>query len=85
MQRVLPLESFSAAIRDAAMAALPAYLAFFCFENAVRELIAERMEENHGAGWWQAKVPMGTQEKVEKRRGAEGQNRWHIARGAGQI
>ena len=85
LQRVLPLESFSATIRDSAMAALPAYLAFFCFENAVRELIEERMEENHGPAWWQAKVATGIQEKVEKRRQAEGQNRWHIARGAAQI
>jgi len=85
LQRVLPLESFSTAIREGAMAALPAYLAFFCFENAVRELIAERMEENHGSGWWQSRVAASIQEKVEKRRVAEGQNRWHIARGASQV
>lgn len=85
VQRILPLESFSVAIRESAMSALSAYLAFFCFENAVRELIAERLEENHGPNWWHSRVAAGIQEKVERRRNAEGQNRWHIARGAAQI
>lgn len=51
-QRVLPIDDFSAPIRRAAMTALPAYLAFFCLENAVRELIHERLSDIHGPDWW---------------------------------
>jgi hypothetical protein len=36
LQRVMPLDDFSPPIRQAAMKTLPAFLAFFCLENAVR-------------------------------------------------
>lgn len=85
LQRVLPLEDFSSDIRSSAMQALPAYLAFFCLENAVRELISERMVEAHGAEWWQNKVAKGIRDKVEKRREKEGANRWHTRRGAHEL
>ena len=59
-QRILPLEDFSPEIRRAAMQALPAYLAFFCIENAVRELVSERMKESKGSSWWdEAAVRLG--------------------------
>ena len=49
VQRVLPLEAFSREIRRSAMRALPAYLAMFCLENAIRELVAERLSEDCGS------------------------------------
>jgi hypothetical protein len=85
VQRVLPLEDFSASIRRGAMTALPAYLAFFCLENAIRELVSARMAENHGASWWESKAASALRDKVKRRRDAEGQNRWHIARGADEL
>jgi hypothetical protein len=85
LQRVLPLEDFSPEIRRAAMSALEAYLAFYCLENSIRELISERMQENHGTDWWAQFVSTPIADKVAKRQAAEGQNRWHIARGAGEI
>lgn len=85
IQRVMPLEDFSSAIRTSAMSALGSYLAFFCLENAVRELVAERMLENHGSGWWVKVAPTAIRDKVARRQESEGQNRWHIARGAGEI
>lgn len=81
LQRVMPLEDFSANIRQAAMSALPAYLAFFCFENAVRELVASRLQENHGAKWWDTCASSALRTKVEKRREKEGKERWHMRRG----
>lgn len=84
LQRVLPIEDFSAEIRTNAMANLPAYLAFFCLENAVRELIVERMLQQHGSDWW-TKVPRGIADKVASRREKEGNNRWHSRRGAEEI
>lgn len=85
VQRVMPLEDFSEAIRRGAMAALPAYLASFCVENSARELVAERLAENHGAEWWEACVPSAIRIRVESRRQKEGVDRWHAARGASEI
>ena len=67
------------------MASLPAYLAFFCLENAVRELINERLTEVHGSDWWESKASTALRKRVEDRRDKEGTNRWHVARGAHAI
>jgi hypothetical protein len=84
LQRLIPLEDFSAEIRSSAMRALPAYLAFFCLENSVRELVGDRLAEALGADWW-PKVPTGLQKKVADRQDKEGRNRWHVSRGAHPI
>ena len=49
VQRVLPIEDFSLDVRRAALQAMPSYLALFCLENSIRELVAERLAEAHGA------------------------------------
>jgi hypothetical protein len=85
VQRVLPLEDFSGDIRQSAMRALPAFLAFFCLENAVRELVRERLFQLHGTGWWETKVSSQLRQKVESRREKEGENRWHTRRGAHEV
>lgn len=85
IQRVMPLEDFSPSIRRSAMVALGSYLAFFCLENAVRELVSERLLEVHGSGWWTKVVPAAVRLRVERRQDSEGQNRWHISRGAAEI
>lgn len=85
VQRVMPLEDFSADIRRLAMASLGTYLAFFCIENSVRELVVQRLLENHGPDWWGKKSPAAVHDKVARRQQSEGQNRWHISRGAGEI
>jgi hypothetical protein len=85
MQRVLPIDDFSQKIRMSAMSALPAYLAFFCIENSVRELINDRMTDVHGPDWWDNKASAPLRNKVTQRREKEGHNRWHIARGAHPI
>lgn len=85
LQRVLPLEDFPTPVRQTAMKALPAYLAFFCLENAARELISERLAENHGSNWWEECVSQKTKEKVEGRQEKEGANRWHSRRGEREI
>lgn len=85
VQRVLALEDFSPEIRRSAMSALPAYLAFFCIENAVRELVMDRLTEAHGSAWWTDKASSAIQKKVEDRQQKEGINRWHIRRGAHEV
>ena len=85
LQRVLPLEDFSSDIRERAMGALPAYLAFFCIENAVRELVNERMTQQHGSGWWEQHVAKAIKDRVQTRRQKEGENRWHARRGDHEL
>jgi Swt1-like HEPN len=85
LQRVIPLEDFSADIRRAAMQALPAYLAFFCLENSVRELVFERLAEEYGAEWWEERASSPLQKKITERQEKEGRNRWHVKRGAHPI
>lgn len=85
VQRVLPIEDFSPTIRRSAIQSLPAYLAFFCLENAVRELVSERMLDVHGNKWWEDRVSSKIKTKVQERRDKEGVNRWHVQRGASEI
>ena len=85
IQRILPLENFSSNIRHSAMKSLPAFLAIFCLENAVRELIEDRMKETHGSDWWETSVPEKVKTKVATRKASEGENRWHMQRGASDI
>jgi hypothetical protein len=85
LQRVIPLDAFSAEVRGAAMRALPAYLAFFCLENSVRELVADRMQEAYGVDWWEDHASGPIQNKVADRKEKEGRNRWHVRRGEHEI
>lgn len=85
LQRVIPLEDFSAPIRRSAMQSLPAYLAFFCLENAVRELVNERMTENHSSAWWTTLATADIRKRVATRQTKEGKDRWHIKRGEHEI
>jgi hypothetical protein len=72
LQRVMPLEDFSADVRSSAMRALPAYLAFFCLENSARELVMERLNERHGTDWWNKCASKAVRDKVLKRQESEG-------------
>jgi len=85
VQRVIPLEDFSATVRQAAMRAMPAYLAFFCLENSVRELVVDRLTEKHGSDWWNTCATTGMKKQVGDRKIKEGENRWHVERGAHEI
>jgi len=71
--------SFSPRITHSANRMASVYVAFFCLENAVRELITERLADRHGAGWWQ-KVPEKIRSGVEKLQEKEEQNKYHASR-----
>ena len=85
IQRVMPLEDFSPDVRRSAMRALPVYLAFFCLENAIRELVVERLTENHGPDWWISHSTASMQKKVRDRQGKAGRQRWPVRRGEAEI
>lgn len=61
------------------------YSAFFCLENAVRELIQERLSERKGATWWNDCVPSKIRENVEKLREKESIYRYHAQRSTALI
>lgn len=85
LQRVMPLEDFSPELRASSMKALPAYLAFFCFENSAREIVSERLAERLGSNWWDSAASSSLKQKVTKRQESEGKDRWHMRRGATEI
>lgn len=78
------LDDFSLNIRLSAIKMSEAYKAFFCFENAVRELVAQRLKEKHKSNWW-AKVPKKVRTKVENRKTEERKNKWHVQRGGDEL
>lgn len=76
---------FSPVIRQRAIEMQHVYVAFFCLENAVRELISQRLVERHGANWWKEKVPAKIQDAVTKLKEKEKNNRYHAQRSASEI
>jgi hypothetical protein len=52
------------------------YALIYCFENAVRALIGERLEERHGTTWWTVKVPQKIREFAEQRQKESTENSW---------
>src|SRR5215212_4922355 len=42
------------------------YIAFFCLENSVRDLIAERLLDRKGIDWWDQSVPSKIKTAVSK-------------------
>jgi len=47
------------------------YAIFYCLENSIREIIAQRLEEQHGIGWWNAGVPEAVRKNAEENRKKE--------------
>lgn len=61
------------------------FVAFFCLENSVRELIAERLLERRGIDWWDECVPAKIKTAVEKLKEKEEKNRYHSHRSTNAI
>lgn len=61
------------------------YIAFFCLENAVRELIQDRLAERKGVTWWTDSIPSKIQTLVAGLKDKEGINRYHAQRSASPI
>jgi hypothetical protein len=47
------------------------YVLYYCLENTVRRLIAERLKDEHGLEWWKAAVPQGIQQAVAEKQTRE--------------
>ena len=61
------------------------FTVFYCLENAVRELIQERLAERHGLTWWNDKIPNKIKENVQKLKDKEKLNKYHAQRSANDI
>jgi len=61
------------------------YEGFFCLENAVRDLIEERLAERKGQGWWGNSVPEKVQKAAEGLRIKEENNKYHAQRSTSLI
>jgi hypothetical protein len=87
---VIPIErieetDFSPQIIHDANRMSSVYVAFFCLENAVRELIVDRLVERHGIDWWETCVPGKIKTSVNKLKESEEKNRYHAARSTSLI
>jgi len=61
------------------------YVLFFCLENAVRELITDRLSERHGIDWWDTCVPVKIRDAVKKLKEKEEKNKYHTNRSTSLI
>jgi hypothetical protein len=51
------------------------YAIFYCLENSIREILTQRLEEQHGEDWWNLAVPEAV------RRNAEGNRKKELSSG----
>ncbi len=62
---------FSERLRAEASRMTTNYAIFYCPENSIREVIVQRLEEQHGAGWWNTAVPENVRKNAEANRKKE--------------
>lgn len=62
---------FSEKLRQEADAMAAHFAIFYCLENSIRELISQRLEELHGANWWDRAVPLNVKDNANKNRSKE--------------
>lgn len=70
---------FSRDLRERAQKMTYAYCLFYCFENEVRVLVAQRLFERKGTKWWQVAVPANVRKRVENKKAKIESNKWHQA------
>lgn len=61
------------------------YEVFFCLENAVRDLIEERLSERNGQSWWDNCVPDKVKKGADDLRTKEEKNKYHAQRNSSLI
>ncbi len=72
-------EYFSRETQDKAEKMAYVYGIFYCFENLVRELVSQRLEERRGVNWWDSCVPDAVKKRVEQKKADTEKNKWHEA------
>ena len=72
--------SFSPRISLSANKMSDVYIAFYCLENSVRELVTDRLVERKGTDWWNKCVPEKVRKKVSELQLKESKNKYHAQR-----
>ena len=72
-------EHFSRQYQDNAEKMAYVYGIFYCFENIVRDLVSQRLEERKGPDWWDTSVPENVRKRVDQKKTDAEQNKWHVA------
>lgn len=70
------LAPFDVGLRNDALQMSRLYALLYCFENSVRELIKERLQEKYGLDWWTKGVPTTVQKHAESRQKDAEANSW---------
>ncbi len=70
------LAPFPIEIRNQGLRMARIYSLLYCFENSVRELIKDRLQEKHGSDWWQKGVPGKIQKFAESRQESANKESW---------
>jgi hypothetical protein len=63
-------------LRNEALQMARLYAVIYCFENSVRQLVKERLQEKHGLDWWAKGVPSKVQKFAEDRQNTAQQDSW---------
>lgn len=61
------------------------YPLLYFFENSVRDVIELVLADKHGAGWWDAAVPVKVREAAVEIKAKEQKDTWHSKRGRRPI
>lgn len=70
------LSPFSVEMRNEALRMGRTYSLINCFENSVRDLIKQRLQEIHDVDWWVKGVPEKVRNFADKRQNEEKKNTW---------
>jgi hypothetical protein len=70
------LAPFSIDLRNEALRMMRTYALLYCFENSVRQLITERLQERHGTAWWESKVTSKVKDFAKSRQEAAEKESW---------
>lgn len=70
------LAPFGVDERNEALRMARLYSLLYCFENSVRSLIADRLQERHGSDWWNTKVTAKVRDFAEGRQKDSRDNSW---------
>lgn len=70
------LQPFGIDLRNEARQMARLYALLYCFENTVRALIKDRLEDTHGVDWWEKKVSASVKRFAESRQKEAEKNSW---------
>jgi hypothetical protein len=70
------LQPFDVSMRNAALLMSRLYALIYCFENSVRDLIADRLSDKHGVNWWDQRVPQKVRDMAKSKQDRARKESW---------